>query len=243
MSRFIEKTMAKGNTDRTLTTFVKNLSYITLLTFVIIAALGRLGIQTISFIAVIRAAGLAIGLALQGALANFAAGVLMIIFRPFKAGDYVDAGGAMGTVQQVQIFNTIMHTPDNRRVIVPNALITAGTITNFSANDTRRVDLVVGVSYDDDLRKAKQILEDIVTRDPRVLKEPAPVVAVSELGDSSVNIVVRPWVNAADYWGVYFGLTEQFKLQLDENGITIPYPQRDVHVKNGHIASASVAQP
>lgn len=233
ISRLVEKTMTRSNADPTLISFVKNLSYIALLAFVIIAALGRLGVQTASFVAVLAAAGLAIGLALQGSLSNFAAGVLMIVFRPFKAGDFIEAGGAMGTVQEVQIFNTILHTPDNRRVIVPNSSVTGGNITNFSANETRRVDLVVGVAYEDDLRGVKELLQDVMSQEPRVLKEPEPVVAVSELGDSSVNFVVRPWVNATDYWGVYFGLTERFKLELEQNGFSIPFPQRDVHVKNG----------
>jgi small conductance mechanosensitive channel len=243
ISRLVEKTMLKSNADRALITFVKNLSYIALLAFVIIAALGRLGVQTASFVAILAAAGLAIGLALQGALSNFAAGVLMIIFRPFKAGDFIDAGGAMGTVQEIQIFNTILHTPDNRLVIVPNGSLTSGNITNFSANETRRVDLVIGVSYEDDLRNVKQLLNDLVTQDPKVLKEPEPVVAVSELGDSSVNFVVRPWVNAADYWSVYFGLTERLKLELEQNGFSIPYPQRDVHVKKGQLTKSLSENP
>ena len=239
VSRLVEKAMTRTNTDRTLASFVKNLTYVALLAFVIIAALGRLGVQTASFVAVLAAAGLAVGLALQGSLSNFAAGVLMLIFRPFKIGDFIDAGGALGTVQEIQIFNTILHTPDNRRVIVPNASITGGNITNFSANSTRRIDMVVGVSYEDDLRGVKQLLTDIVHREPRVLKEPEPVIAVSELGDSSVNFVVRPWVNAADYRSVNCDLIERFKLELEQNGFSIPYPQRDVHVKNGQPSQAA----
>lgn len=233
LSRMVERGMNKAHVDPSLTSFVKNLTYVALLAFVVLMVLARLGVQTTSFIAVLGAAGLAIGLALQGSLANFAAGVLMLIFRPFKAGDYVEIAGTTGTVQEIQIFNTILHTPDNRRVIVPNASVTGGNITNYSSNPTRRIDMVVGVSYEDDIKKAKEILENVVTSDIRVLKDPAPTIAVMELGESSVDFVVRPWVNAADYWPTRFALTERIKLELDRNDITIPYPQRDVHIKNG----------
>jgi len=230
VSRFLEKMMQKTNIDVTLVAFVKNIVYVVLLLFVAIAALGKLGVQTTSFVAVIGAAGLAVGLALQGSLANFAAGVLLIIFKPFKAGDFIEAGGALGAVQEVQIFNTVVSSPDNRRIIIPNAKITSDKITNFSAIDRRRVDLVFGISYDDDIRKAKEVLENIVKNDDRVMEDPAPVVAVSELGDSSVNLVCRPWVKPADYWSVYFDTTEKGKIELENAGITIPYPQRDVHM-------------
>jgi small conductance mechanosensitive channel len=226
----IKKTMDKAKVDPTLSKFVKNLTYSLLLVFVVIAALGRLGVQTGSFIAIIGAAGLAVGLALQGSLSNFAAGVLMIIFKPFRVGDFIEAGGAMGTVKEIQIFNTILTTPDNKRVIVPNAQVTGGNIVNYSVNGTRRVDLVVGVSYDDDLKKAGQVIESVLKADNRVLADPAYTVAVSELADSSVNFVVRPWVNGSDYWDVYFDLTEKIKVSLEENGLSIPFPQRDVHM-------------
>lgn len=225
-----KKMMAKGNVDETLISFVGNLTYITLLAFVIIAALNQLGIQTTSFIAVIGAAGLAIGLALQGSLANFAAGVLMIIFRPFKAGDYIEGAGVASTVEEIQIFATQLKTPDNKTIIVPNAKMMGDNITNYSAKDTRRVDMVIGVGYGDDLKKVREILEDILAKDDRFLEDPAPTIGVLELGDNSVNFAVRPWVKKEDYWGAYFDVTETVKRRFDEEGISIPYPQRDVHL-------------
>jgi len=230
ISRLIEKLMIKSNVEQTLATFVKNISYVGFLVFVVIAALSKLGIQTTSFVAIIGAAGLAVGLALQGSLANFAAGVMLIIFKPFKVGEFIQAGGALGTVQEIQIFNTILNAPDNRRVVVPNSKITGDNITNFSGITNRRIDLVFGVSYTDDLKRAKQALEKVVTGDSRVLKDPKPVIAVSELGDSSVNLVCRPWVKPQDYWAVYFDTLENGKAELEKNGITIPFPQRDVHI-------------
>ena len=234
ISKLVGKGMTRAKVDIMLVKFVENLSYISLLVFVVIAAMSAVGIQTASFIAVVGAAGLAVGLALQGSLANFASGVLMLIFKPFKVGDFIQAAGAKGTVKEIQIFNTILASPDNIRVIIPNAQVTGGNILNFSSNGTRRVDLVVGVSYEDDLKKAKEVIEQVLTDDPRVLQDPPVTVAVSELGDSSVNFVVRPWVNAADYWDVYFDITTKVKLALDKNGISIPYPQRDVHMIPGN---------
>lgn len=225
-----KKMMAKGNVDETLISFVGNLTYIALLAFVIIAALNQLGIQTTSFIAVIGAAGLAIGLAWQGSLANFAAGVLMIIFRPFKAGDYIEGAGVAGTVEEIQIFATQLKTPDNKTIIVPNAKMMGDNITNYSAKDTRRMDMVIGVGYGDDLKKVREILEDILAKDDRFLEDPAPTIGVLELGDNSVNFAVRPWVKKEDYWGAYFDVTETVKRRFDEEGISIPYPQRDVHL-------------
>ena len=230
LRNMIKKMMAKGNVDETLISFVGNLTYITLLAFVIIAALNQLGIQTTSFIAVIGAAGLAIGLALQGSLANFAAGVLMIIFRPFKAGDFIEGAGVAGVVEGVQIFATQLKTPDNKTIIVPNAKMMSDNITNYSAKDTRRVDMVIGVGYGDDLKKVREILEDILAKDDRILEDPAPTIGVLELGDNSVNFAVRPWVKTEDYWGAYFDVTETVKRRFDEEGISIPYPQRDVHL-------------
>ncbi len=234
LARFIanlgQKAMTKAHLDLTLCTFVKNIIYSALLIFVVIAALGQLGVKTGSFIAVVGAAGLAIGLALQGSLSNFAAGVLLILFKPFKAGDYIEAAGTAGSVQEIQIFTTTLNTPDNCKIIIPNAQITGGNIKNYSANDTRRVDLVIGVSYGDDLKKARQVIESVLKAESRVLAEPGYTVAVSALADSSVNFVVRPWVNRTDYWGVYFDLTEKIKVSLEENGLTIPFPQRDVHL-------------
>jgi small conductance mechanosensitive channel len=228
--RVVRKLLNRSNTDETLTKFLISLTRIGLMTFLFIAILGTLGVETASFIAVIGAAGLAIGFALQGSLANFASGVMLIVFRPFKAGDFVEAGGTMGAVEAIGIFNTMMKTPDNKAVIVPNSNVTGGNITNFSAKDTRRVDMVFGIGYGDDIKKAKEVLERIITDDPRVLKDPAPVIAVSELADSSVNFVVRPWVKTADYWGVFFDVTEKVKLTFDQEGISIPFPQQDVHM-------------
>jgi small conductance mechanosensitive channel len=224
------RALKRANVDEMLVRFLGSLIYVSAMLLVTIAALGRLGVNTTSFAAVLAAAGLAVGLAFQGTLSNFAAGVLVIVFRPFKVGDYVEAGGVSGTVEEVQIFTTVLKTPDNRRVIVGNADVTGGSITNYSANPTRRVDLVFGIGYTDDLRKAKQVLERILAEDERVLKDPAPVVAVLELGESSVNFAVRPWVKSADYWSVYFDVTERVKQTFDAEGISIPFPQRDVHL-------------
>jgi small conductance mechanosensitive channel len=230
LSRLLEKGMQKAGTDQTLVVFLRNIVYVGLMVFVILAAIGQLGVQTTSFLAVLGAAGLAVGLALQGSLANFAAGVLIIIFRPFKVGDYIEAGGVAGVVKAISIFTTTLQTPDNKVVIVPNAQVNSGTITNYSANDTRRVDMVFGVGYGDDLDKVRSVIEQVLAADERVLKDPAPLIAVSELADSSVNFNVRPWVNASDYWGVYFDTHEQIKKRFDQEGISIPFPQQDVHI-------------
>lgn len=230
LAALVRKLMTKADVEIMLVKFVGSLVYFTLLTFVVIAGVSRLGVQTASFIAVIGAAGLAIGLALQGSLANFASGVLIIMFRPYRVGDFVEAGGVSGGVEAVQIFSTIFKTGDNKRVIVPNSEITNGIITNYSANETRRVDLVAGVGYGDDLDRVKQVLGDVLSKDARILPDPAPTIAVHELADSSVNLVVRPWVKTADYWSVYFDLTEQIKKRFDQEGISIPFPQRDVHL-------------
>jgi small conductance mechanosensitive channel len=216
---------------------VQNLCYVVLLTFVVIAALANIGLQTASFVAVLGAAGLAVGLALQGSLSNFAAGVLMLIFKPIRVGDFVEAGGAKGSVKEVGIFTTILNSPDNVRIIVPNSQIMGSSISNYTVNGTRRVDMVIGVSYEDDLKKAKKVIEDVLAADGRILADPAPVVAVSALADSSVNFVVRPWVKVADYWPTYFDLTAQIKVALEKGGLTIPFPQRDVHVKNGTLVA------
>jgi small conductance mechanosensitive channel len=233
LSRLAAKALAKARIDKTLVRFTENLSYVVLLVFVVVAALATAGVETTSFIAVLGAAGLAIGLALQGSLANFAAGVLMIIFKPMKVGDFVEIGGIKGTVQEIQIFNTLIDTPDNIRAIIPNAKVTSDNIKNYSTNGTRRVDLVIGVSYEDDLRKAQEVMERVLAGDDRVLKDPPAKVAVFELAESSVNFVVRPWVKEADYWDVYFDAITKIKMALDASGITIPFPQRDIHIKNG----------
>ncbi|MDD3731700.1 MAG: mechanosensitive ion channel [candidate division Zixibacteria bacterium] len=230
LTRIIRRLLERSKTEATLIKFITSLTRIALMTFVIIAALGTLGVQTASFVAIIGAAGLAIGFALQGSLTNFASGVMIVIFRPFKVGDYIEAGGVSGSVATVHIFNTILNTPDNKKVIIPNSKITGDNIVNYSANEIRRVDLVFGIGYSDDIKKAKTIMERILTDDQRVLKDPAPTVTVQELADSSVNFAVRPWVKTVDYWKVYFDITEKVKLAFDEQGVSIPFPQRDVHL-------------
>ena len=230
--RLIRKIMNRRGVDATLVGFVSSIVYAGLLAFVLIAAMGKLGIQTASFVAVLGAAGLAIGLALQGSLSNFAAGVLMIIFKPFKAEDYVDAGGASGFIDEIGIFTTTIRTLDNKKVIVPNSKIMNDNITNYTARETRRVDLTAGIGYDDDIDKAKSILMGILQEDERVLKDPAPFVGLSAMGDSSVNFTVRGWVKTSDYWSVFFDTNEKIKKRFDAEDITIPYPQRDVHIFN-----------
>ena len=229
--RGLRKIMQRQEVDRTLETFVCNLVRIALLVVVIIAAISQLGIQTTSFIAIFGAAGLAVGLALQGSLSNFASGVLIVLFRPYKVGDYVEAAGIAGTIQQVQILTTILTTPDNKQIIVPNSQIMDSIITNYSANDTRRVDMVVGVSYDDDLDEVRRTIQDLIAKENRILQEPECTIAVSALADSSVNFVIRPWVRAEDYWGVTFDLTEAIKKRFDKEGISFPFPQQVVHLR------------
>ena len=199
---------------------------------VVIASIGALGVETTSFIAIIGTAGLAVGLALQGSLSNFASGVLIVLFRPYRVGDFIEAAGIAGNVDQVQILTTILKTGDNKQIIVPNSQIMDSIITNYSANDTRRVDMVIGVSYDDDLDKVRKTLQNLIATEERILDEPATTIAVSELADSSVNFVVRPWVKSSDYWGVMFDMTEAIKKRFDKEGISFPYPQQDVHLYN-----------
>jgi small conductance mechanosensitive channel len=232
LTNLIGRAMTRARIELTLVNFVKNVCYVGLIVFVAIAAMSALGIQTAQFIAVVGAAGLAVGLALQGSLSNFASGVLLIMFKPFKVGDFVELAGTKGTVQAVQIFNTVLNTLDNVRVTIPNAQVTGGSILNYTVNGTRRVDLVFGISYGDDINKAKKVIEGVLADDARILKEPAPTVAVLALADSSVNFAVRPWVKPTDYWGVYFDVTAKVKLALEKNGLTIPFPQRDVHMKS-----------
>jgi small conductance mechanosensitive channel len=215
LSSLAAKAARKAKMDETLVRFIQNFCYLGMLTFVIIA-----------------------GLALQGSLANFASGVLMLIFKPIRVGDFVEAGGAKGTVSEIGIFTTIVNSPDNVRIIIPNSQITSGNVSNYTINGTRRVDMVIGVSYEDDLKKTKSVIEKVLADDDRVLPNPAALVAVFELADSSVNFVVRPWVNVANYWDVYFDLTAKIKVALDKNGITIPFPQQDIHMKNGTVKAA-----
>jgi small conductance mechanosensitive channel len=228
--RGLHKMLQKNGVDKTLETFVCNLVRTALLIVVIIAAISALGIETTSFIAIFGAAGLAVGLALQGSLSNFASGVLIVLFRPYKVGDFIEAAGINGSVEQVQILTTVLKTGDNKQVIVPNSQIMDSVITNYSANDTRRVDMVVGVSYDDDLDKVRSTIQELVAADERIMTEPACTIAVSALADSSVNFVVRPWVKTSDYWGVMFDLTEAIKKRFDKDGISFPFPQQDVHL-------------
>lgn len=229
LSGIVRKILTK-NSDETLAKFLASIVYMLLMVMVVIAALGQLGVDTTGFAAILAAAGFAVGMALQGSLGNFASGVMLMFFRPVKVGDFVEAGGTSGVILEIGVFSTIMKTGDNKRIIVPNSGITGGNITNYSAHDTRRVDLVFGIGYDDDIKQAKELLNTIVNEHPKVLKDPAPTIAVSELADSSVNFVCRPWVNSADYWGVLFDLTETVKLRFDAAGISIPYPQTDVHL-------------
>ncbi|MBK1878277.1 mechanosensitive ion channel family protein [Pelagicoccus mobilis] len=238
VGRFVAGLITKGvrnvlhnrKVDQSLIGFTTGLAQALMMTFVIIAALSRIGIQTTSLVAVIGAAGLAVGLALQGSLSNFAAGVLIIIFKPYKVGDYVVAGGAEGVVEDIGIFTTTVVTLDNRTQIIPNSVATSGVIENYSKKGIRRLDLVAGVSYGDDIKKTKEVLEGIIAAEPKVLADPAPFVGVMEMADSSVNFAFRPWVKVDDYWDLFFQFNEQIKLRLDEEGITIPFPQRDVHL-------------
>ena len=218
-----------GKIDETLEKFLSSVIYSLLIVVIVLAALNQIGVETTSFIAILGAVGLAVGLAFQSTLSNISAGVMIIIFRPFKVGDFVDAGGAMGSVEEINIFQTLLKTPDNKAIIIGNASIISGNITNFSKKDTRRVDLTFGIGYDDDLKLAKETLVKILEKDERILKDPEPFVAVSELADSSVNFVTRSWVKSEDYWGVYFDTIEKVKLTFDKKGISIPYPQMDIH--------------
>jgi small conductance mechanosensitive channel len=230
LAKSLGKVLRKRKVDETLVKFSVSLVKVALIAFIIISAASQVGIQTASFVAMIGAAGLAVGFALQGSLSNLAAGVMLIIFKPVKVGDFIEGGGAAGSVESVGIFVTTLVTPDNKVVYIPNSTLTGGNITNYSAKDTRRVDMVFGIGYSDDIDKAKSVIQSVLNNDSRILKDPAPQVVVSELGDSSVNFNVRPWVNKTDFWGVYFDTTEQIKKKFDEQNISIPFPQRDVHL-------------
>jgi len=227
--KLAKKLMTKAHVDNLLVNFIGSIIKTVLLLFVIIAALDQLGVDTTSMIALIGAAGLAIGLALQGTLQNLASGVMLIIFRPFTDGDFIEAAGVSGVVEEIGIFSITMRTGDNREIIIPNGAVYGGTITNNSRRATRRVDMVFGIGYDDDLLKAKEIINRILGEDDRILADPAPTVAIGELADSSVNFNVRPWCKTSDYWGVYGDIHEKIKLTFDAEGISIPYPQMDVH--------------
>ena len=237
LANLVRKGMTRAGTDVLLVGFIGSMVYIILLIAVVLAAVDSLGVNVTSLMAIVGAAGLAVGLAMKDSLSNFAAGIMIIIFRPFKIGDYIEAGGTAGVVDEIGLFATLMHSPDNKRVIVPNASILGGNITNVSALPTRRVDLVFGIGYDDNIGQARDIIQAVIGADERILKDPEPSIAVGELGDSSVNINVRPWVNAGDYWPVRADLLETVKVRFDEAGISIPFPQRDVHMHEVKAAS------
>jgi small conductance mechanosensitive channel len=241
IANLLAKLLEKNNVELTLINFMTSLAYYALVVLVVVAAAGRLGINTASFLTIIGAAGLAVGLALKDSLSNFAAGVMLVLFRPFTIGDVVSTAGITAKVEKITIFNTLFCSPDNQLIIVPNNKIISDIITNINAKDTRRIDLTVGISYTDDMEKTRQILQKLAGEESRVLTDPAPTVAVAELADSSVNLVFRPWVKTSDYWDVRFDLTEKIKNRLDEAGISIPFPQQDVHlfVKKEETAQAA----
>ncbi|HAS3150673.1 TPA: small-conductance mechanosensitive channel MscS [Vibrio cholerae] len=226
----VANVLKKKEMDKAVVDFIHGLVRYTLFIIVLIAALSRIGVQTASVVAVIGAAGLAVGLALQGSLSNFAAGVLIVAFRPFKSGDYVEIGGVAGSVDSIQIFQTVLKSPDNKMVVVPNSAVIGGAITNYSRHETRRVDMVIGVSYKSDLQKTKRVLRETLEKDPRILKDPDMTIGLLTLADSSINFVVRPWCKTSDYWAVYFDSMQAIKEALDANGIEIPFPQMDVHL-------------
>lgn len=220
----------RGGIEATLKNFLSNLISMTLMVLVALTAINALGVPTTSFLAIVGAAGLAIGLALKDSLSNFSSGVMLVFFRPFKVGDYVEAGGVSGTVNMIRIFHTVIKTPDNRVITVPNSLIYGDAITNYSAESMRRIDLVIGISYDDDVERAKALIKDVLDAEERILEEPAPTIMTLELGDSSVNIAVRPWVATSNFWPVRGALLERIKRALEDDGLSIPYPQRDLHI-------------
>jgi len=232
LGKGFERGMDKANLEVSLKKFLLSLVGLLLKVLLVISVVSMLGVEMTSFIALIAAAGLAVGLALQGSLANFAGGVLILLFKPFKVGDFIDAQGYMGTVKEIQVFNTILKTPDNKTIFIPNGNLSNGSLTNFSTENTRRVDWVFGIGYGDDIKKAKDILNDLIKQDSRIMGDPESMVVVSELGDSSVNFTVRVWVKSSDYWGVYFAMQEKVKMTFDAQGISIPFPQSDVHVYN-----------
>jgi small conductance mechanosensitive channel len=230
LAKITERALKRSEVDEMLISFTRHMVYVILMIVVIMAALGKLGIQVTSLIAIIGAAGLAIGLALQGSLSNFAAGVLILIFHPFKAGDYVAGGGESGTVEKVQIFTTQLKTVDNKTIIIPNSKIMGDTITNFSVKEIRRIDFVFGVSYGDNIDKVKNVIDEVLSKDERILEDPPATIGLLELADSSVNFAVRPWVKTGDYWNVFFDIMEAMKKRFDDEEISIPFPQRDVHL-------------
>ena len=233
------RAVAKAEMDETLSRFLSSLIYIVLMVFVVLTALSTLGVNTTNFLAILGAAGLAVGLALKDSLSNFAAGVMLVFFRPFKTGDFIEAAGISGSVQSIKIFNTVLKTGDNRVITVPNSLIYADTITNYSAEETRRIDLVIGIGYGDDIARARALIQGVLSQDDRILNEPAPAMLLTELGESSVDIAVRPWVKSPDYWAVRSDLLENIKRALEHAGLSIPYPQRDLHIVSGDLEGVS----
>ncbi len=230
--KLVLKSLSHAKVEESLSKFLCSLVGVLLKALLFVSVASMVGIETTSFIAILGAAGLAVGLALQGSLANFAGGVLILLFKPYKVGNFIDAQGVTGTVKEIQVFNTILKTPDNKIIIVPNGSISNGIITNFSAESTRRVDMTFGVGYDDDIQKAKQVLQSLVNADERIFKDPEPQIVVAELADCSVNFAVRVWANASDYWGIFFDMQEKVKETFDKEKISIPFPQRDVHIYN-----------
>lgn len=230
LTKGVVKGIKKSKLDNSLIPFLRGIVNISLKAMLVISVLGMLGIQMTSFIAILGAAGLAIGMALSGTLQNFAGGIMILIFKPFKTGDFIDGQGHMGTVKEIQIFNTILVTPDNKTIIVPNGALSTSSMTNFSAQETRRVDWTFGIAYGDDVTKAKEVLKRLCDEDIRILKDPEAFIAVSALADSSVNFVVRAWVNASDYWGVFFDMNEKVYNEFAKEGLNIPFPQMDVHL-------------
>ncbi len=230
ISIVVKKILHKSHVDETLVSFLSAISYVATMIFVFIAALSQLGVHTASLVAVLGAAGLAVALSMQGSLSNFASGILMQIYKPFNIGDYIEGAGVAGVVEEPGIFTTILKTPDNRKITVPNSKLTGDNIINYSARDTRRMDLVIGVSYQDDIDKVKRVLSEVLSEEERLLKEPAPLIGLLQMADSSINFAVRPWVNTADYWAVFYDLQENIKKRFDAEGITIPFPQQDVHL-------------
>lgn len=245
LTNTMTKRLDKSKIDNAVVSFMAGIIRTIIIIAALLMALSHVGVQTTSFIAILGAAGLAIGLALQGSLSNFASGVLIMIYRPFKSGDYVEAGGVAGTVQRIELFTTVLKTPDNKMVVVPNSKITGSEITNYSQEPIRRVDMVIGVSYSADLKKTKEVLMQVITSDERTLQDPAPRVAVTALNDSSVDFIVRPWVNSSDYWPMYWDSMERIKNALDENGIGIPFPQMDVHLHHpkGEVSELRIVNP
>ena len=235
--RLVVKMLVRMKTDESIVSFVKSLVYVLILVFAVVAALSKFGVETTSFVAILGAAGFAIGFAMQGSLSNFASGVLVLVFKPYRVGDFIAAAGTAGTVKEIRLFNTVLATPDNIKVIVPNNKIYGDVIKNISGYDTRRVDFVFGIGYGSSITKATEILMRVMKEDERVLSEPAPMVAVSELADSSVNLVARPWVKKEDYWGVLFDITGKIKVEFDAAGIEIPFPQHSVHMVREESAS------